>query len=135
MLKSVIEIKTEKSIEMISITPEVQAFVLKHKIQNGRINIFVPHTTASITINENADPSVQYDMNKAIAEVFPITLNIMHNEGNSSAHLMSSLMGVSLDLFVENGKLLLGEWQGIYLWEFDGPRLRKYFIIHERSEV
>jgi len=131
MLKSVIEIKTEKNIEMISITPEVQAFVLKHKIQNGRINIFVPHTTASITINENADPSVQYDMNKAIAEVFPITLNIMHNEGNSSAHLMSSLMGVSLDIFVENGKLLLGEWQGIYLWEFDGPRLRKYFIIHE----
>ena len=131
MLKSVIDIKTEKNIEMIAITPEVQAFVLKHKIQNGRINIFVPHTTASVTINENADPSVQYDMNKAIAEVFPITLNVMHNEGNSAAHLMSSLMGVSVDIFVENGKLLLGEWQGIYLWEFDGPRLRKYFIIHE----
>jgi len=133
MVKSIIEIRSEKSMEMISITEEVHSFVLKYRIQNGKVHIFVPHTTAAITFNENADPSVQYDMNKAMAEMFPTSINVMHNEGNSYAHLMSSIIGVSLDVFVENGKVVLGTWQGIYFWEFDGPRTRNYYIIHENE--
>jgi secondary thiamine-phosphate synthase enzyme len=131
MIKELFEIRTERKIEMLSIAHEVRGFVNKHKIHNGRIGIFIPHTTAGVTMNENADPSVQYDLNKAMEDIFPETLNVMHDEGNTSAHLMSSIIGANLTVFVDNGKPLLGTWQGIYFWEFDGPRTRNYYIIYD----
>jgi len=131
MIRELVELKTQKNIEMVSITHAVRSFVKKHNIQNGRIHIFVPHTTAGVTINENADPDVQCDLNMAIKKIFPDSLNIRHGEGNSAAHMMSSVIGVNLDIFIEEGKLLLGTWQGIYFWEFDGPRVRNYYIICE----
>ncbi len=129
MQKETYNIKTNHKIEMINITKYLVEFIRKNKINEGRISVFIPHTTAGVTINENCDPDVQFDLNKAMSTIFPDSLNIRHNEGNSSAHLMSSLTGVSLDIFVENGDLLLGTWQGIYFWEFDGPRTRHFHLI------
>jgi secondary thiamine-phosphate synthase enzyme len=132
MIKKKIELRTVKNIEMISIMQEIQNFIKENNILDGKINVFVPHTTAGATINENSDPSVQYDINKAISEIFPDTINVMHDEGNSASHLMSSIIGVHTYVFVENGKLLLGQWQSVYFWEFDGPRARKYILIYDK---
>jgi len=129
MIREAVKLKTNSKIQMLDITSEVRAFVQKNNITNGAVNIFIPHTTAGVTINENCDPDVQSDLNKAMQKLFPDSLNMHHSEGNSSAHLMSSLIGVSLTIFVENGNLLLGTWQGIYFWEFDGPRQREFYIM------
>jgi secondary thiamine-phosphate synthase enzyme len=90
--------------------------------------IYTPHTTAAITINENADPDVQSDIVKGINKIVPESLSYDHAEGNSPAHIKSSLFGCSETIFIENGKLILGTWQGIYFCEFDGPRTRKVHI-------
>ncbi len=129
MIRETVLVKTKYQTEMVNITDKVQKFVEKNNINEGRITLFVPHTTAGITINENCDPDVQTDLNKGIRQIIPAKINVYHNEGNSDAHLMSSLVGVTQDVFVENGRLLLGTWQGIYFWEFDGPRDRKVYII------
>jgi len=130
MIKETYQIKTNSQIEMIDITMQIREFVRKNQIKEGRITVFVPHTTAGVTINENCDPDVQFDLNHAMNKLFPDNLNIRHGEGNSSAHLMSSLTGVTQDIFVENGNLLLGTWQAVYFWEFDGSRVRKYHLIY-----
>jgi secondary thiamine-phosphate synthase enzyme len=90
--------------------------------------VFVPHTTAAVTVNENADPSVQYDILNELKRLVPLTGSFTHSEGNSAAHIQSTLLGPSQTLFIQNGQLALGTWQGVYFCEFDGPRTRKIWV-------
>ena len=110
--------------QFIDITSEIQDTVTSRGIQNGLCFVFVPHTTAAVTINENADPSVQSDMLNVLNKIIPWEMNYRHLEGNSAAHVKSTLVGASEIIAVENGRLDLGTWQGIYFCEFDGPRTR-----------
>jgi secondary thiamine-phosphate synthase enzyme len=110
------------------ITGKIQLAVDEMGIDNGFIVVFVPHTTAGITINENADVDVRTDMMHKLDEMVPWTNGYRHFEGNSAAHIKASMMGFSETIIVEEGKLLLGTWQGIYFTEFDGPRKRKVHI-------
>lgn len=111
----------------IDITAKVREFVQGRQSREGICQILIPHTTAGLTVNENADPDVVTDMLAALDEMVP-RLSYRHGEGNSRAHVKSSLMGCSLTLPVENGDLVLGTWQGIYFCEFDGPRKRKVLV-------
>lgn len=120
-------IKTSAS-EFRNITAEVAEAVRKSGVRDGICVVFCPHTTAAITINENADPNVVRDMLFALDKTFPDRPEFRHAEGNSAAHLKSSCIGASVTVIIENGKLVLGIWQGIYFCEFDGPRTRKYKI-------
>jgi secondary thiamine-phosphate synthase enzyme len=122
------DIKTGKHEELIEITQIISDEILKNNFIDGRVLVFVPHTTAGITINENADPDVRHDIIYGLKGIGLEALHFNHSEGNSPAHIKSSLTGCSLDLIVSNGKLLLGTWQGIYFCEFDGPRSRKFII-------
>ncbi len=121
-------VKTSAKTELLDLTPHVQEAVRDSGVQEGLCHLFVPHTTAGITINENADPSVKADLlmvlNKLISDREPYR----HLEGNSPAHVKASLMGPSLTLIVTGGRLLLGTWQGIFFCEFDGPRSRKVHV-------
>ena len=108
----------------IDITEQVNNCVCSSKIVNGICQVFVPHTTAAVTINENADPDVVTDLMSALKNITP-RLPYRHVEGNSPAHIMSSIIGCSITIPIEEGKLILGTWQGIYFCEFDGPRKRK----------
>lgn len=121
-------INTGKSAEMRNITREVQAAVSESGIQSGICTVFVPHTTAGVTINENADPDVVYDILMEIDKIVPLKDGYRHMEGNSAAHLKASLFGFSQQVIVENGRLMLGTWQGIYFCEFDGPRQRQVYV-------
>lgn len=121
-------IQTNKPQEFIDITDIVQKEVKKSGVEEGLVVIAVPHTTAGITINENADPDVIHDILDSLNNVFPISGNYRHVEGNSHAHIKASLMGSSCSVIIEGGKLNLGIWQGIYFCEFDGPRNRKINI-------
>ena len=114
--------------QIIEITKDVANIVVSSGKSNGLVNIFIPHTTAGITINENADPDVKKDMLMGLEDIVSETLPYRHAEGNSLAHIKASIMGSSVSLFIENSKLILGTWQGIYFCEFDGPRDRKVFI-------
>jgi secondary thiamine-phosphate synthase enzyme len=118
-------VKTTERTGMYNITSKIQEAVINSGIQSGICAVFVPHTTAGITINENADPDVVSDILKEINKVIPFEDNYKHDEGNSAAHIKASLFGFSTQIIVENGKLVLGIWQGIYFCEFDGPRSRK----------
>ncbi|MDD4156863.1 MAG: secondary thiamine-phosphate synthase enzyme YjbQ [Candidatus Cloacimonetes bacterium] len=131
MIKECISIHTQKRTQMIDITHYVREFIVKYNISEAKLHIQIPHTTAGVTINENCDPDVQYDLCQGIDKLIPKSVNIKHNEGNSDAHLKSSLIGVNLEIFVFEKNPLLGTWQGVYFWEFDGPRTRKFFIISE----
>ena len=123
-----IQINSRKQVEMIDITAEVRAAVESFGISNGLIFLYVPHTTAAVTINENADPDVTRDMIMELNKIVPFEDNYRHLEGNSAAHLKSSLVGVSELVPLVSGRPLLGTWQGIYFCEFDGPRQRKLHI-------
>ena len=123
-----IEISTTEQVQFFDITDKVQNTVKELKIDDGICTIFIPHTTAAVTINENADPDVATDMIKEINKIVPFSDNYRHFEGNSAAHIKSSMIGGSETVIVENGKLKLGRWQGIYFCEFDGPRRRKIWI-------
>jgi secondary thiamine-phosphate synthase enzyme len=123
-----IEISTTEQVQFFDITDKVQNTVKEVKIDDGICTIFIPHTTAAVTINENADPDVATDMIKEINKIVPFSDNYRHFEGNSAAHIKSSMIGGSETVIVENGKLKLGRWQGIYFCEFDGPRRRKIWI-------
>jgi secondary thiamine-phosphate synthase enzyme len=118
-------IKTGQHCTMINITKEVQGIVKESGIKNGICMVFIPHTTAGITLNENADPDVQRDFLMEMDKMVPIYDGYHHNEGNSAAHIKASMMGFSQTLIIADGRLLLGTWQGIYFMEFDGPRIRK----------
>ncbi|MCL0067859.1 secondary thiamine-phosphate synthase enzyme YjbQ [Peptococcaceae bacterium] len=123
-----ININTSKRIEIIDITPNILQFIKEQKISEGICSIFVPHTTAAVTINENADPTVVKDMLNTLNKLIPHQNNYLHSEGNSDAHIKASLVGASEVIFIQNGKLMLGTWQGIFFCEFDGPRSRKVWI-------
>ena len=121
-------IKTFQRVEFIDITSEVETLVKKSKILEGICFLFVPHTTAGITINENSDPAVKNDMRLKINKMIPYKEEYSHNEGNSDAHIKSSLFGSSINLIISSGKLALGMWQGIYFCEFDGPKNRNLYV-------
>lgn len=110
------------------ITEQVQSALTESSIQDGLCVVYCPHTTAAITINENADPDVVHDMLFGLRKAFPDRAEFRHSEGNSSAHLKSSVVGSSVTVLVSQGRLVLGTWQGIYFCEFDGPRTRKFFV-------
>jgi secondary thiamine-phosphate synthase enzyme len=121
-------INTKKRREFLDITNEIKKLIKTSNIKNGICIVFVPHTTCGLTINENADPSVREDILLKLKELIPENTNYSHIEGNSDAHISSSLLGHSLTLIIENADLKLGTWQGIYLCEFDGPRNRQVWI-------
>ena len=111
-----------------NITAKVQEALFQSGITDGICIVFCPHTTAGITINENADPAVVYDMLAGLKKAFPDRAEFRHAEGNSSAHLKASCVGSNQSIIVKDGNLLLGTWQGIYFCEFDGPRTRKFYV-------
>lgn len=121
-------IKTSKTDDMINITNLVRQEVKNSGVTDGLVTVFVPHTTAGVTINENADPDVVHDILLGLRNAFPDISQYRHAEGNSTAHIKASLMGSSCTVIIENGNLKLGTWQGIYFCEFDGPRTRKVYI-------
>ncbi len=122
------EVATHEREEMIDVTGRVQEAVDKAGVKSGMAICFVPHTTAAVTINENADPDVVRDLLYKLKKEIPQSDGYHHAEGNSDAHLKTSLVGSSEQVLIENGRLVLGTWQGIYFCEFDGPR-RRHFIV------
>jgi len=127
MLKE-ITIKTNTQTQILDVTAQVQKVVSESGIAEGLCCVFVPHTTAGVTINENADPSVKQDIVMELNKVIPFDDNYSHLEGNSAAHIKASIIGSSVNVPVKNNYLLLGTWQGICFCEFDGPRTRKYYV-------
>ncbi|MCL2069470.1 MAG: secondary thiamine-phosphate synthase enzyme YjbQ [Treponema sp.] len=128
MSLSVFSVKSTRQNEWLNITAQVQQAVAASGINEGICVIFVPHTTAAVTINENADPDVPHDMVFALGQISPDRREFRHGEGNSAAHAKSSLVGPSLTLIVSGGRLLLGTWQGVWFTEYDGPRSRKVHV-------
>jgi len=127
MLKE-ITIPTSTHTQILDITSQVQKVVGESGIAEGLCCIFVPHTTAGVTINENADPSVKQDIVMELNKVIPFNDNYSHLEGNAAAHIKASIVGSSVNVPVKNNNLLLGTWQGICFCEFDGPRQRKFYV-------
>lgn len=123
-----ISIKTNARFAMMDITSAVQKIIREQQIESGVCLVYTPHTTAAITINENADPDVPHDILAALDRAVPLSANYRHAEGNSAAHVKSSLVGASELVIIENGRLVLGTWQSIFFCEFDGPRTRKVYI-------
>ncbi len=122
------EVRTPSHACLVDITPHIQRLVTRIGIENGVCYIFVPHTTAGVTINENADPTVRSDILTALERMVPWKGGYEHAEGNAAAHIKASLMGASQAVMVSGGGLDLGTWQGIYLAEFDGPRSRSVWV-------
>ncbi|MBU0548823.1 MAG: secondary thiamine-phosphate synthase enzyme YjbQ [Candidatus Omnitrophica bacterium] len=123
-----INIKTVERSELVDITDKVQSIISGHKIEQGICFIFVPHTTAGITINENADPSVEKDITDTLSKIIPDNAGYSHVEGNADSHIKSSLLGNCLPVIIEGGRLCLGRWQGIFFAESDGPRSREVWV-------
>ena len=121
-------VSTGRRTQFVSITAKISEVVSNNGWQDGILTIFVPHTTAGVTINENADPDVARDMEWFSDELVPQSRRFHHSEGNSDAHIKASFYGSSVQVILRNGKLWLGTWQGIYFCEFDGPRERKVFL-------
>ncbi len=123
-----LDIRTPSKTAMVNITSQIDEIIRSSEVKSGICTVFVPHTTAGITINENADPDVVSDILKEINKIVPFDDNYSHIEGNSAAHIKASLFGSSLQAVISEGKLVLGVWQGIYLCEFDGPRNRNVLV-------
>jgi secondary thiamine-phosphate synthase enzyme len=123
-----INVRTGSRVELIDITPEVQSLVEESEVKDGVCYIYVPHTTAGVTINEGADPSVRRDIIHTLKKLIPRDAGYAHMEGNADAHIKSSIIGVSTLVFIEKGKLFLGTWQAIFFCEFDGPRHRRVAV-------
>jgi secondary thiamine-phosphate synthase enzyme len=121
-------VRTTRQTEWLNITADVQKAVASSGVREGICVVFTPHTTASVTINENADPDVPHDVDLALNIISPDRREFLHSEGNSAAHTKSSLVGPSITLIVSSGRLLLGTWQGIWFNEYDGPRTRKVHV-------
>ncbi len=121
-------VKSNSRTELIDITQAVQRVVSENGARSGICFITVPHTTAGVTINENSDPNVGRDMLKELNKIIPFDDNYGHNEGNSAAHIKSSLIGVSKAVMIEEGRLALGTWQAVFFCEFDGPRERRVMV-------
>lgn len=123
-----LEIQTPSREALVDITPLVEEEIRKEKTRAGLCLVYAPHTTAAITINENADPTVRQDVLMTLKKAVPDTLAYAHSEGNSPAHAKASLVGSSITLIIENGRPALGTWQGVFFCEFDGPRRRKVYL-------
>jgi len=123
-----INLKSRARLEFIDVTGLVQETVKEAGVTDGICYLYVPHTTAGITINEGADPSVQRDIQNTLSKLAPQDINYFHREGNADAHIKSTLVGTSVQLIVDGGKLILGTWQSIFFCEFDGPRHRRIAI-------
>ena len=128
MSVQIFPVKSDRREQLVDITAEIESVVEKSGVKDGICYIFTPHTTAAITINENADPDVRIDFIKGLAHLNFDAVKFAHVEGNSSGHLKSSLVGCSEIVIVEDGRLRLGTWQGIYFCEFDGPRSRQVYV-------
>lgn len=120
-----LDVKTSYEEQMIDVTSKVNKLLVDSGVKTGQLVLFVPHTTSAVTINENADPDVKTDILLGLRKVFIKDRDYVHYEGNSHAHIKSSIIGVDQTILIENGELVLGTWQGIYFMEFDGPRGRK----------
>ena len=114
--------------DLYNITPQIREAAAKSGVMSGIVVVFCPHTTAGITINENADPDVVHDMLLGLRKAFPEQAGFTHAEGNSTAHLKASAVGSSVTVIIEEGKLVLGTWQSVYFCEFDPPRNRKFYV-------
>jgi secondary thiamine-phosphate synthase enzyme len=125
---SVVSVKTGKRVDLIDITEKVADAVEKSGVQHGLCCVYVPHTTAAVTVNEHADPDVARDMAAGLGRMVPEGAGYAHAEGNSDAHIKSALLGSSQTLIIESGNLKLGTWQGVFLAEFDGPRTREVWV-------
>jgi len=123
-----ITVQTNSRTEFIDITDAVQQFAQEKNLCDGVITVFVPHTTAGVTINENADPDVTADLETVFDDMVPWTNGYRHMEGNTAAHVKASMMGSSAQVIVESGRLRLGTWQSLYFCEFDGPRSRRVWL-------
>lgn len=124
----VFTITTSKRTQFIPLDSYIEQFLEEAGIKNGIVCVYVPHTTAGITINENADPDVLFDIEKTLDTLIPWHGNYKHAEGNSPAHVKASIMGSSVQIIIQNGKLVLGTWQSVFFCEFDGPRTRKFYL-------
>lgn len=124
-----LSVETKSRTDFVDLTSLVQKTVKALDLRDGFVTVFVPHTTAGVTINEHADPDVVRDMGMVLDEIIPWShKSYRHNEGNSAAHVKASMMGSSVRIIVEGGKLQLGTWQGVFFCEFDGPRTREVWI-------
>lgn len=123
-----VSVRTSKRNEMIDITSEVTSAIGESGVENGIATVFVAHTTAGITINENADPSVVRDITNTLSDLVPAGAGYSHAEGNADSHIKSVTVGPSITVIVNGGKPVLGTWQGIFFCEFDGPRSRKVHV-------
>ena len=128
-------IQTRKHSQFLDITAELQSWVNDVGCSNGVVTVFVPHTTAGITINENADPDVVRDIMQALENAVPWEAGYRHSEGNAAAHVKASLMGSSVQIIVESGRLQLGTWQSVYFCEFDGPRTRNVWVVNPQAAL
>ena len=124
----ILTVKTKAQTELVDITAEVQKIARTADVRDGLCMVYVPHTTAAVTINESADPSVKADILMVLNKIIPWDAGYRHLEGNSAAHIKSSLVGASELIAIENGRLVLGTWQGIFFCEFDGSRTRKVHV-------
>jgi secondary thiamine-phosphate synthase enzyme len=123
-----INVKSRSRVEFIDVTGMIQEAVKEAGVKDGICYIYIPHTTAGITINEGADPSVQRDILNTLNRLVPKDLNYFHREGNADAHIKSTLVGTSVHVIIDEGKLLLGTWQSVFFCEFDGPRHRRIAV-------
>ena len=121
-------VKTSARTEFVNITAEVAAAVAESGVKDGIVTVFIPHTTGGVMINENADPDVMRDITVVLDEMVPWSNNYWHAEGNTAAHVKAAMVGASVQIIVEDGRMQLGTWQGIYFCEFDGPRQRTVWV-------
>jgi secondary thiamine-phosphate synthase enzyme len=127
-MKSDFDVRTSTRTQLIDITATVRDFVAQTNVESGSCTVFVPHTTAAVTINENADPSVKTDITAKLSKLIPHQDDYQHLEGNSDAHVKSTLTGASVTVLIDERRLLLGTWQGIMFCEYDGPRQRRFIV-------
>jgi secondary thiamine-phosphate synthase enzyme len=130
----ILSVKTRERTQLIDITSDINQLIKKSGVDQGLCMLYVPHTTAAVTINESADPSVKSDILMVLNQIVPWEANYRHLEGNSPAHVKSSLMGPSELITIENRRLVLGTWQGIFFCEFDGPRTRKVHVRFSKEQ-
>ena len=123
-----ISVTTGERVDLVDITSQVAQEVAKSSVSSGTVTIYIPHTTCGVTINESADPDVARDIKMHLSKLVPQDGNFRHYEGNSDSHIKTSMIGSSENILIEDGKLVLGTWQGIFLCDFDGPRTRKVYI-------
>lgn len=121
-------VSTRSRVEFVNIDREIQKIVDESGVREGICVVFIPHTTAAVTINENADPDVTRDIIKELDKVIPLHDNYSHREGNSAAHIKSTLVGASETVLISEGRLVLGTWQSLFFCEFDGPRTRRVYV-------